>query len=134
MAIEVGSSAAGKAARTGDPWVRLPGAWPLVGRREELAFVSDLLRRGVGGIVLAGAAGVGKTRLAREILEAAEAKGFATAWATATQAVPDAIVGLWKDGASDYVELQPLSEDDLARLLAGALGGEVEAGMSRRLW
>jgi DNA-binding CsgD family transcriptional regulator/tetratricopeptide (TPR) repeat protein len=215
MAIEVGSSAAGKAARTGDPWVRLPGAWPLVGRREELAFVSDLLRQGVGGIVLAGAAGVGKTRLAREILEAAEAKGFATAWATATQAVasipygalahllpepgseadgplaffqraartlmeraegrllalaiddahlldsasaalvqrlaagagafvvvtvrtgevvPDAIVGLWKDGANDYLELQPLSEDDVARLLAGALGGEVEAGMSGRLW
>src|SRR5262245_23984145 len=190
-------------------------SWPLVGRGEELAFVSALMGRGAGGIVLAGTAGVGKTRLARALLGEAEGRGYATAWATATraaasipygaladlvpqreggaagplaffqravrmladrgegrtlalaiddahllddasaavaqrlaagagafvivtvrtgEAVPDAIVALWKDGTSDYLELQPLSEDDVVSLLAEVLGGDVEAGTSRRLW
>jgi len=189
--------------------------WPLVGRSEELAFISALLQEGTRGIVLAGAAGVGKTRLAREILEEADARGYATAWATATRAAasipygalahllpepgsetggplaffqraartlveqaegrslalaiddahlldgasaavaqwlaasagaflivtvrtgevaPDAIVGLWKDGTSDYLELQPLSKDDVARLLAEALDGDVEGGTAQTLW
>jgi DNA-binding CsgD family transcriptional regulator len=61
--------------------------WPLVGRREELAVVRDfLVRPGCAGVVVAGAAGVGKTRLATEALHAAEAAGAATAWATATRA------------------------------------------------
>src|SRR5262245_25707113 len=60
--------------------------WPLVGRGEELAFVSGLMERRRGGVVIAGVAGVGKTRLARAILGVAEAKGYATAWATATVA------------------------------------------------
>src|SRR5262245_6397062 len=61
-------------------------SWPLVGRGEELAFVSALMERRRGGVVLAGAGGVGKTRLARAILGVAEARGYATAWATATRA------------------------------------------------
>lgn len=60
--------------------------WPLEGRQEELLFAEDALRReGAGGIVLAGAAGVGKTRLAAEILERARARGLETAWAVGTQ-------------------------------------------------
>ncbi len=40
--------------------------WPLTGRAEELSLISQLTRRrdGPAGVVLAGAAGVGKTRLA----------------------------------------------------------------------
>lgn len=61
--------------------------WPLVGRREELALVAKALgAAGVSGVVLAGAAGVGKTRLAREALTAAEAKGWVVRWAVATEA------------------------------------------------
>jgi DNA-binding CsgD family transcriptional regulator len=61
--------------------------WPLVGRREELAVVRDFLERpGCAGVVVAGAAGVGKTRLATEAVRAAESAGAATAWATATRA------------------------------------------------
>ncbi|MGH3549404.1 MAG: LuxR C-terminal-related transcriptional regulator [Pseudonocardiaceae bacterium] len=60
--------------------------WPLTGRGEELSLISELtLRRdGPAGVVLAGAAGVGKTRLAREVLAAAEQRGAQTRWAVAT--------------------------------------------------
>ncbi|MGE3664935.1 MAG: LuxR C-terminal-related transcriptional regulator [Pseudonocardia sp.] len=60
--------------------------WPLVGRSEELRLVGGMSLRGDGpvGVVLAGAAGVGKTRLAREALGSAEKRGAVVRWATAT--------------------------------------------------
>jgi DNA-binding NarL/FixJ family response regulator len=62
------------------------GEWPLTGRAEELRFIGDLtrLRDGPVGVVLAGAAGVGKTRLAREALTAAASRGMTVRWAAAT--------------------------------------------------
>lgn len=60
--------------------------WPLTGRAEELRFIAAAARR-VGtprGVVLAGAAGVGKTRLAREALAAVARRGAATRWVAAT--------------------------------------------------
>jgi ATP/maltotriose-dependent transcriptional regulator MalT len=63
------------------------GEWPLVGRSGELRLLSGLLSRGDGqGIVIAGPAGVGKTRLATECLTQAERSGLATAHTTATRA------------------------------------------------
>jgi DNA-binding NarL/FixJ family response regulator len=64
----------------------MPGGWPLTGRVEELSRISGLTRRrdGSAGVVLAGSAGVGKTRLAREALMAAERRGALTRWAVAT--------------------------------------------------
>ena len=61
-------------------------AWPLVGREEELRFIERGLRRtdGSRGIVLAGAAGVGKTRLAQEALSLAARRGALTRWIPAT--------------------------------------------------
>jgi AAA ATPase domain len=60
---------------------------PLVGRTEELAFCGELLtRREATGVVITGAAGVGKTRLASEVLEAAADSGCATVRVTATEA------------------------------------------------
>ena len=51
----------------------------LVGRSEELAFCEALLSRSESpGLVITGAAGVGKTRLASEVATAAEAMGFAS--------------------------------------------------------
>ncbi|MGA8520701.1 MAG: AAA family ATPase, partial [Pseudonocardiaceae bacterium] len=60
--------------------------WPLTGRAEELSLISGLTRRrdGSAGVVLAGLAGVGKTRLAREALAAAQQRGTVTRWAVAT--------------------------------------------------
>jgi type II secretory pathway predicted ATPase ExeA len=60
--------------------------WPLTGRTEELSVISRLIHRRDGpvGVVLAGAAGVGKTRLAREALAVAKQRGALTRWAVAT--------------------------------------------------
>ncbi|MDQ2790088.1 MAG: AAA family ATPase, partial [Actinomycetota bacterium] len=64
----------------------MAAAWPLAGRAEELSLISGLVHRqdGPAGVVLAGAAGVGKTRLAREALAAAEQRGALIRWAAAT--------------------------------------------------
>ena len=68
--------------------------WPLVGRREELALFDEALTTpGTSGVVFAGAAGVGKTRLARESLRAAESKGCVARWAVATRAAASIPVG-----------------------------------------
>jgi MoxR-like ATPase len=64
----------------------LPEAnWPLVGRGAELKRASTLMRANRGAIVLAGAAGVGKTRLAAECLDLAAIRGFVPLRVSATQ-------------------------------------------------
>jgi predicted ATPase len=61
--------------------------WPLIGRGEELAAVEQsLTSRGAHAVVLAGAPGVGKTRLAREVLGLCQARDYVVRWAAATQA------------------------------------------------
>src|SRR5918997_1584641 len=60
--------------------------WPLVGRTEELARLIRDLVEGRRGVVLAGLAGVGKTRLASEALEHCRRAGLATARVSATRA------------------------------------------------
>src|SRR3954453_12840116 len=59
--------------------------WPLVGREAELRLVEDALSSGgAGGVVIAGPAGVGKTRLQTEVAGRAETRGWAVAWGRAT--------------------------------------------------
>jgi DNA-binding CsgD family transcriptional regulator len=61
--------------------------WPLVGRHRQLGSVERLLSDdSAGGMVVAGAAGVGKTRLAAEVSRVAESSGFAVEWVRATRA------------------------------------------------
>jgi DNA-binding CsgD family transcriptional regulator len=58
---------------------RLAPDWPLVGRDEELALLRRLRQgRTPRSAVVNGAAGVGKSRLAREALQEADAEGWAT--------------------------------------------------------
>lgn len=47
---------------------------------------------------------------------------------------PDAVSALWKDGHLRRLELQPLSQEDTAKLLETVLGGPVDTGDVRRLW
>ncbi|MBV8159554.1 MAG: AAA family ATPase, partial [Acidimicrobiia bacterium] len=59
--------------------------WPLVGRAEELEVITQLIGGGApGGALVFGPAGVGKTRLAREVGSAFRARRWRTDWATAT--------------------------------------------------
>jgi DNA-binding CsgD family transcriptional regulator len=61
--------------------------WPLVGRRSELEVLSTMLADApAGGVVLAGEAGIGKTRLAWEALAWAETAGWEVEWLVATRA------------------------------------------------
>jgi hypothetical protein len=61
--------------------------WPLVGRRSEIEVLSAVFGdTHAGGVVLAGAAGIGKTRLAREALTWAKAAEWDVEWLAATRA------------------------------------------------
>jgi DNA-binding winged helix-turn-helix (wHTH) protein len=53
--------------------------WPFTGRPGPLQLLGEAHRRGEGGAVLIGPAGVGKTRLADEVLAIAEQEGHPTA-------------------------------------------------------
>lgn len=58
--------------------------WPFSGRERHFEAICAVLLKGGRSVVVSGAPGVGKTRLAVECLRFAEEHGFATAKATAT--------------------------------------------------
>ena len=65
----------------------LPGEIPLTGREAEMGrIVAQLKGHTPVAFVLAGAAGVGKTRLASEVARSAAGLGFATAQAVGSRA------------------------------------------------
>ena len=71
-------------------------SWPLAGREREI----DAVRRALRGprarsAVLVGTAGVGKTRLAREARQLAEAAGRTTLWVTATHSTAGTPLGVF---------------------------------------
>ncbi|HKH88457.1 MAG TPA: LuxR C-terminal-related transcriptional regulator, partial [Acidimicrobiales bacterium] len=62
------------------------GTWPLVGRAEELTFLRRaIVEQAAPALCIAGGPGIGKTRLAREIVSEVGGAGFATEWVAATQ-------------------------------------------------
>jgi DNA-binding CsgD family transcriptional regulator len=64
--------------------------WPLVGRERELALIEAALDDGTcHGIGLLGAAGVGKTRLARTVVELGAARGMTPVMIRATATATD---------------------------------------------
>ena len=68
---------------------------PLTGRDSELGAIRRALSRvsKYSGVVIAGAAGVGKTRLAREALVRAEAAGERTCWIVGTESARELPLG-----------------------------------------
>jgi ATP/maltotriose-dependent transcriptional regulator MalT len=100
--------------------------WPLIGRGEELAAVEQsLASRGSQGVVLAGAPGVGKTRLAQEVLGLCEARGYVVLWAVASQAastIPFGAVAHLMPRLGDTVS----DRAELLRRLADGLVAEVD--------
>ncbi|MGH3563093.1 MAG: AAA family ATPase, partial [Mycobacterium sp.] len=77
-------------------------AWPLTGRAEELKLIADVLGDDEhAGVVIAGRAGVGKTRLAREAVAAAGELGWAVRWVVGTaaaQSIPLGAFTQWAEG------------------------------------
>ena len=60
-------------------------SWPLTGRSEEMRVIDAALSAAdLSGIVVCGAAGVGKSRIAREALSMAASKGCEARWAVGT--------------------------------------------------
>lgn len=71
-------------------------AWPLVGRDDELNAITDLLGDPDGpGVVIAGAAGTGKTRLAQEALTLAAQTGVACVRVAASLAAATVPLGVF---------------------------------------
>jgi ATP/maltotriose-dependent transcriptional regulator MalT len=69
-------------------------AWPLTGREAELKRIGGFLSDGVvGGVVLYGEAGVGKTRLARDAVARAATEAAVTRWAVGTATAADIPLG-----------------------------------------
>lgn len=73
----------------------MPGgsSWPLVGRRSELELISGIRDAGGTGVVLAGRAGVGKSRLARATVDSARDDGAHVSWAQATRSAATVPLG-----------------------------------------
>ncbi|WP_344246407.1 LuxR C-terminal-related transcriptional regulator [Isoptericola hypogeus] len=95
-------------------------SWPLTGRDDELRRVAAAIRPGAAGIVVAGRAGVGKTRLAHEAASLAEGRGVTVAWAhgsAAARPLPlGAFAGLLDVPAGDAAETIGRALDQLARM------------------
>src|SRR5580693_7010380 len=84
--------------------------WPLIGRSEEMrAIEAAILASDASGIVVYGAAGVGKSRIAREALSAAESQGCECRWAVGTssaRAIPLGAFTAWApSGVTNTVQL-----------------------------
>src|SRR5436305_11664347 len=100
--------------------------WPLVGRAAELKRAATLLRANRGAIVLAGAAGVGKTRLAAECLDLAATRGFVPMRVTACQCAAGLPFGAF---ASLVPDLTPST--DLLEVLRRIVDAIVRRGQGK---
>jgi DNA-binding CsgD family transcriptional regulator len=115
------------------PTPALEAAPPLVGRAEELDRIAELRTSGTcAGVVIRAAAGVGKSRLAREAVAAAERDGAMSGWVQATRsaaAVPlGAFVALLPpDARSD--DLLALMRQSMASLRSRAEGRPIVLGV-----
>jgi DNA-binding CsgD family transcriptional regulator len=89
--------------------MRLP--WPLTGRSTEMRLIGDAISDpDVSGIVISGAAGVGKSRVAREALAAAGSDGHDVRWVVGTNSgrtVPLGALAAWvgPGGGGDSLKL-----------------------------
>ena len=84
-----------------------PRGPPMIGRREECAILLRLLGEASTGrgriVMLAGEAGIGKTRLARELAEYAHRQGAAVLWGSCFEGEWQPPYGPWVEALRGYV-------------------------------
>jgi hypothetical protein len=105
--------------------------WPLTGRAEELRFVeAGLSSTDVSGVVIHGAAGVGKSRVAREALRLLADGGRQCRWAVGTSAARSLPLGTFTPWVpttgSDSLQLV---RDVIESLTSAPEGVEVVVGV-----
>lgn len=111
--------------------VRVRLTWPLIGRSEEVrAIESAIAASDVSGIVVCGAAGVGKSRIVREALTSVGAGGVEIRQVVATasaKALPLGALTQWVD--ADAVDDLDLVRGVIGRLTASSSDSEVVIGV-----
>ncbi|MGV0716176.1 hypothetical protein ABQE93_12300 [Mycolicibacterium sp. XJ662] len=85
-------------------------SWPLTGRTEQMKVIEAAIAASdVSGVLICGAEGVGKSRIARETLPALASRGYETRWtagAAAARAIPLGAFTSWAPaGVSDTFTL-----------------------------
>ena len=106
-------------------------SWPLIGRSEEMRTIEAALAASdVSGIVVCGAAGVGKSRIAREALSAAASRGSEVRWTVGTssaRAIPLGAFTAWaRSGVTDTIQLV---QGVIESLTAAPAGSTVVVGV-----
>jgi ATP/maltotriose-dependent transcriptional regulator MalT len=99
------------------PFSELP--WPLTGRVEELALVREALHSEKGSVVIAGDAGVGKTRLATEF--ASEPRDGRVIHVAASLSLRDVPLGAFGAHLPAIASRAPRQQFESLRLLAESL-------------
>ncbi len=100
--------------------------WPLIGRGRELELLANCRSTGASGAVLVAPAGVGKSRLAREALRAAEQQGTVAKWIQASASAAAVPLGAFSElippsaGVDDPLKLIGLTRDGLRELARSA--------------
>ena len=95
--------------------------WPLVGRETELVAAGAARENGAGGVWLSGPAGVGRTRLAHEIVSRFSAAGCSTRWISVTPGMAAVPFGAFRHLLEPGDEARD-SPDALWDALDGLLG------------
>jgi AAA ATPase domain len=95
--------------------------WPLVGRAAELSRVVEAIDGHAGGVLLAGPAGVGKTRLAFECVSLATDRGYVTAHVRANRSSATIPYGAFAGLLPPAAGRAPESRGDLLRHYAEAV-------------
>ena len=101
--------------------------WPLIGRSEEMRLIEAAISASdLSGIVICGAAGVGKSRIAREALSSAALKGCEVRWAvgtTSARTLPLGAFATWAgSGVTDNLHLVRAAIDSLTSADPGRAG------------
>ncbi|MFF3855517.1 LuxR C-terminal-related transcriptional regulator [Micromonospora sp. NPDC002575] len=106
-------------------------SWPFVGRRAELRSIEAAMSADAGhGVLLAGPAGVGKTRLAREAVVLAGQRGATTRWVVGTASSRGLALGAFA-GLLGGLRGDPtrLVTEAVRAFLSGASNGRVVLGV-----